>query len=174
MSGPASSRAAMVAAAVAAGVAGAAGVAEDVDVEAVGGGAAVMATNSRPSKVRNESCRRRRGQVLHTNLITGGRPRAVPFVRRHAARVAASSRFAAKREEIWIRRRERRLIDSDLTGVGISGRAAPLAAQSAAVGVDNKTATPVHRRLEAGARARRGALRGRGLRRQEVALTLVC
>ena len=65
----------------------------------------------------------------------------------------------AKRPEIWKRRRARLLIDSDLTGVGISGRAFPLAAWSAAVGVDNKTATPI--RLEAGARARGGAVRGR-------------
>ena len=38
---------------------GGAGAAEDVDVEAVGAEAAVMATNSRLSKVRNESRRRR-------------------------------------------------------------------------------------------------------------------
>ena len=66
------------------------------------------------------------------NLINGGRPRAVPLIRRHAARVAAIE-FAAFCEEIWKRRQARLLIDDELSGVGISGRAAPLATQSAAV-----------------------------------------
>jgi hypothetical protein len=67
------------------------------------------------------------GKIYIANLI--GRPCAVPFVRRHAASVAAIE-FAnvTKREEVWIRRREHLLIDSDLTGVGISGGAASLAA----------------------------------------------
>ena len=65
---------------------------------------------------------------LNANLIPD-RVRAVPFVRRHAARVAAIN-CVAKRGEIWIRRRERLLIEEELTGVGIARRAAPLAASS--------------------------------------------
>ena len=74
-------------------------------------------------------------KIYNANLLTGGRPRAVPLVRRHAARIAAMH-FVAMRVEIWIRRRERLLIEDKLAGVGIAGRAAPLAAQSAAVVVD--------------------------------------
>ena len=85
--------------------------------------------------------------------------RAVPFVRRHAARVAAIE-FAAFREEIWKCRRARLLIESNLTGVGISGRAAPLAATSAAVVVEGAA-------LEACAGACRSAILWRRRRRQD-------
>ena len=52
-------------------------------------------------------------------------------IRRHAARVAArdDGPAAANRVEIWIHRREYPPIESELTGVGISGRAAPLSAE---------------------------------------------
>ena len=69
------------------------------------------------------------GQDIIANLITGGRPRAVPLVRWHAARVATKY-AAAFRVEIWKHRRARLLIDDELTGVGIARRAAPLAASS--------------------------------------------
>ena len=75
--------------------------------------------------------------------------------RRHAARVAARDRdgtVAANSAEIWIRRREQLLIEDELTGVSISGRAARITAASAAVGVGITF-------LEAGARARRRAIR---------------
>ena len=41
--------------------------------------------------------------------------------RRHAARVAAMIGFAAKRVKIWIRRRERLLIEDELAGVSVPG-----------------------------------------------------
>ena len=57
----------------------------------------------------------------YTNLPTRGHPRSLIRFNWHATRVAAIE-FAAIRVEIWIRRRERLLIEDELTSVGISGR----------------------------------------------------
>ena len=58
---------------------------------------------------------------------------------------------AAVMREIWIRRQDHPAIEDELTGVGISGGATPLAAERAAVVVKNTV-------LEASARARRRAI----------------
>ena len=79
--------------------------------------------------------RRERELRYRNNLTTGGHPRGPVRANWYAARVAARA-DAANRVEIWIRRREQLLIEDELTGVGISGRAGPLAAARAAVVVD--------------------------------------
>ena len=75
-----------------------------------------------------DKTRARRGYIQY-KLSTGHRLRGP--IRRHAARVAArdDGPAAANRVEIWIHRREYPPIESELTGVGISGRAAPLSAE---------------------------------------------
>ena len=92
--------------------------------------------------------------------LSRGHPRGLIRVNRHAARVAAACIYVAKGIEIWIRRREQLLIEDELTSVGISGRAGPLAAARAAVVVDTID-------LETGARARRGAIRRWRRRRRQ-------
>ena len=66
----------------------------------------------------------------YTNLPILGHPRGLIRVNRHAARVATTPfdvvRVAAKRVKIWIRRQEHLGFEDELTGVGVSGRAAPL------------------------------------------------
>ena len=97
--------------------------------------------------------RRERKLRYRNNLTTGGHPRGLIRFNWHATRVAAIE-FAAIRVEIWIRRRERLLIEDELTSVGISGRAAPITATSATVVVNTKF-------IDASARARGGASRRR-------------
>ena len=98
----------MVAAAGAVAGAGA-GAGEDVDAAAAGVVAVAAAAISRHRvkfvNKRYYAARRRlsRGRYIQYKLISGGRLRAVPFVRRHAARVAATSGLQTRRGDSYAR-----------------------------------------------------------------------